>query len=88
MGDEHVTEAENLEEARARFWANYIAFGLSDEAWFNTHVKPLLKVAVPSSAQRRPAPPKLDRSEHLPWGPERLIDYYATYEPERAALTA
>jgi hypothetical protein len=69
MGDEHVSEAENLEEARARFWSNYLAFGLSDEAWFNTHVEALLRIALRHPPANRPEMPRLVRSGLLPWGP-------------------
>jgi hypothetical protein len=86
MGQEE--KKETLEEARARFWANYLNLGGQDEAWFDLNVEPLLKIAAPPIVQRPKAPPayRLYRSTFLPWGSEQFIQFYADERP--AALIA
>lgn len=70
---------ETFEEAYNRLLANYHSLGGpgADMEWFEVHVKPLLKIAIPSLPQTdRPAPPVLVKWKNL-LTREAFIDLYS-----------
>jgi hypothetical protein len=46
MFETEIKEREGVEQARARFWANYQALGGRDRDWFDQHVPSLVKIAT------------------------------------------